>query len=110
MGNLVVRDRNVNNPLQYCGMAPKSHAYCSVPQCKQYQEAGISFHGFPNDVPIRKKWIFALKIGKNVTKFMKVCSRHLLLTILPLGTKDSKFLTFPVKCLETYRTLSEGDL
>ncbi|KAL1441979.1 hypothetical protein MTO96_008127 [Rhipicephalus appendiculatus] len=41
-------------------------AYCCVPLCKQYgylDSCGckVSFHRFPNDPEMRKKWLVAIK-------------------------------------------------
>ena len=55
----------------------KSNNYCDVPQCKSYCSGNISLHHFPKSNKIlRQKWIHALKIGKEVSPFMTVCSKH----------------------------------
>lgn len=48
--------------------------WCCVPQCKFKQ--GDSLHKFPADRILKKKWVVALKIGKNVTSSMFVCAAH----------------------------------
>lgn len=68
--------------------------YCSVPQCTSWAKRNpeLSFHLFPeagkqrvwmetklgNKVMIdrQKAWVLKLKIGKPVSKYMKVCSLH----------------------------------
>jgi hypothetical protein len=57
---------------------------CCVPGCtkKVYEEGGvkISFHKFPEDEELFRKWIVAIRrdIGKEfkVTEHTRVCSRH----------------------------------
>ncbi|XP_035233288.1 THAP domain-containing protein 2-like isoform X3 [Stegodyphus dumicola] len=62
------------------------HTFCCVPGCnsRAQKEPHLSFHRFPasrclrqDDDAIRRraKWICALR-KKNVTDFMKVCSKH----------------------------------
>lgn len=71
-----------------------SNSYCSVPQCSSWAKTNpdLSFHLFPeagkHRVKVesalgdptwmcrRKAWILKLKIGKPVTKYMLVCSKH----------------------------------
>lgn len=72
-----------------------SNHYCCVPQCNSWAKKdvnkGLSFHIFPPEigprvyfetkmgkqlVTRRKAWILKLRIGKPITKFMKVCSLH----------------------------------
>lgn len=82
-----------------------SNHICCVPQCNSWAKRthckDVSFHLFPKEnerkvlvetklglkekVDRRKAWINLLKIGKPVTKFMKVCSLHF--------TKDDYFNT-----------------
>ncbi|XP_064462707.1 uncharacterized protein LOC135373434 [Ornithodoros turicata] len=59
--------------------------HCCVPLCKQRGTKDsdgnkVSFHRFPNDETLYKKWIIAIKRdeGKDfqVTKCTKVCSKH----------------------------------
>lgn len=65
---------------------------CCVPGCKKkvYEEDGgkISFHKFPEDRELFRKWIVAIRrdVGKEfrVTDHTRVCSRHL---------KSSDYLT-----------------
>lgn len=57
-----------------------NHNYCSVPQCRQYLEAGVSLHLFPKDNTMRLKWEAALKFGKPSSSSMKVCSNHFIKT------------------------------
>ncbi|XP_037567456.1 uncharacterized protein LOC119448024 [Dermacentor silvarum] len=61
--------------------------HCCVPWCKQRGPKDpdgnkVSYHRFPRDATLYKKWIIAIKRdeGKffNVTKCTKVCSRHFL--------------------------------
>lgn len=54
----------------------KGVTYCCVPQCSQYASEGISFHLFPKDPILRKKWESALRMGKAATNTMRVCSKH----------------------------------
>ncbi|KAL1416270.1 hypothetical protein MTO96_028103 [Rhipicephalus appendiculatus] len=60
-------------------------AYCCVPLCKQYgylDSCGckVSFHRFPNDPEMRKKWLVAIKREEGplfrVSNTTKVCSNH----------------------------------
>uniref|UniRef100_A0A147BDP8 Putative dna transposase thap9 n=1 Tax=Ixodes ricinus TaxID=34613 RepID=A0A147BDP8_IXORI len=51
--------------------------YCSVPGCKSYAtDKGISFHRYPTDPILRRKWIDALKVGLFQSPSASVCSRH----------------------------------
>lgn len=50
--------------------------YCCVPQCSTYGDTGISFHLFPKDKIMKKKWKTALRIGKPISPSMRVCSHH----------------------------------
>lgn len=61
-------------------MSSKCKRYCSVPQCKQYKDTNISIHCFPKDKKMCKVWQNILKIGKPISKYMSVCSRHFLET------------------------------
>ncbi|XP_063919828.1 uncharacterized protein LOC135134883 [Zophobas morio] len=55
----------------------KSNKYCCVPMCTTYYSSNISFHKFPTlNKLLRQKWINALKIGKEVSQHMVVCSKH----------------------------------
>ncbi|KFM73741.1 hypothetical protein X975_15340, partial [Stegodyphus mimosarum] len=64
----------------------KDNTYCCVPQCKSKGSTNpeLSFHKFPrltksnDDVARwrRMKWICALRIGREITKRMCVCSKH----------------------------------
>ncbi|XP_023211698.1 uncharacterized protein LOC111614559 [Centruroides sculpturatus] len=71
----------------------KSKAFCCVPNCnsKAIRDPDISFHVFPHEKQMifrksefgesqkcnrRKEWIRLLRIGKKVTKYMVVCSKH----------------------------------
>ncbi|XP_029830401.2 uncharacterized protein LOC115315277 isoform X1 [Ixodes scapularis] len=51
--------------------------YCSVPGCKSYAtDKGISFHRYPTDPLLRRKWIDALKVRLFQSPFASVCSKH----------------------------------
>lgn len=51
--------------------------YCSVPQCRKYAfEEGVSFHHYPRDKKLTKRWVSKLKMGKKLTAHAMVCSRH----------------------------------
>jgi len=52
--------------------------YCCVPQCNNYASGGIGFHGFPKDQNLREAWTSALKMGKLITDFDRVCQDHFL--------------------------------
>jgi len=58
------------------------NTHCCVPQCRSRgtTDPELHFHKFPSLLPRdyirRRKWILALRIGKEVTPRMKVCSRH----------------------------------
>lgn len=54
----------------------KSRKICSVPQCSTYCTNEISLHTFPLDPKLSKVWKTKLKIGKPITKNMRVCSLH----------------------------------
>ncbi|XP_039286915.1 THAP domain-containing protein 1-like isoform X2 [Nilaparvata lugens] len=52
---------------------------CAAYNCtERYRKrSGISFHSFPNDAVLRKKWIVALRRdGFNPSKVTKICSNH----------------------------------
>ena len=53
---------------------------CVVGGCLNMPKDGVSFHNFPNDETVRKKWIKAVdstrKHWKGPTKHTKVCSDH----------------------------------
>ncbi|KAK4882496.1 hypothetical protein RN001_005815 [Aquatica leii] len=58
-------------------LSSKSKNNCCVPQCSAtYKNSRISLHSFPKDKFQLKKWTAALKIGKKVSSYMKVCSLH----------------------------------
>ncbi|CAN7977461.1 unnamed protein product [Ixodes persulcatus] len=59
--------------------------HCCVPLCKRYgytSESGrkVSYHRFPTDVALKKRWIAAIKRDEgpffSVSKATKVCSEH----------------------------------
>ncbi|XP_028146882.2 uncharacterized protein LOC114340340 [Diabrotica virgifera virgifera] len=73
----------------------RSNRYCSVPQCSSWEKKNtdVTFHAFPqtgDKYPVRiegklgskvlmkrqEAWKLKLKIGKPITKNMKVCSLH----------------------------------
>lgn len=75
--------------------AESSNHYCCVPKCNSWAkrdlEKELSFHFFPPEsgqkvymettfgkelIERRKAWIHKLRIGKPITKYMKVCSLH----------------------------------
>ncbi|XP_072387136.1 THAP domain-containing protein 2-like [Diabrotica undecimpunctata] len=52
---------------------------CSALNCTQRQKTGtdISFHGFPKDSSLQKKWIIAIRRENfKPTKSSKICSKH----------------------------------
>lgn len=49
---------------------------CCVPQCNTYSCPEISFHYFPKESNLKKKWELALRMGKSASKSMRVCSKH----------------------------------
>lgn len=72
-----------------------SNHYCCVPKCNSWAKKDVdnklTFHLFPPEsgqkiymetklgkqfIERRKAWIIKLRIGKPVTKFMKVCCLH----------------------------------
>ncbi|XP_068085171.1 uncharacterized protein Camp [Anabrus simplex] len=54
-------------------------SYCSVPLCKN-QGSSFSFHQFPQNKEMRKKWLHTIRrkhfTEKNLTENIKVCSHH----------------------------------
>lgn len=75
------------------GAEKRDNTYCCVPQCQSMgsKSPQVSFHKFPNVKSVvqkttvdgrtvvvnrRKEWIRILKIGKEVSKRMVVCSKH----------------------------------
>ncbi|CAN7995051.1 unnamed protein product [Ixodes pacificus] len=79
-------------PQRKKGPPRTSKQFCCVPFCSSARWKGrtTSFHMFPSEVrdaTRRREWIWKLKIGKNVTPTMAVCSNHF--------TKDDFF--FPGK-------------
>ncbi|KAK4882478.1 hypothetical protein RN001_005797 [Aquatica leii] len=55
----------------------KSKNNCCVPQCySTYKSANVSLHNFLNDKFQHKQWVIALKMGKQVSAYMKVCNLH----------------------------------
>lgn len=54
----------------------KSRKICSVPQCSTYCTDDTSLHTFPSNQKLCKVWKTKLKIGKPITKNMRVCSLH----------------------------------
>lgn len=74
------------------------NSYCCVPGCKSWKKRSpeITFHKIPKEGQIkvrvennlglqelvdrRKVWIHNLKIGKDVSPYMKVCSVHFMQT------------------------------
>lgn len=57
-------------------MTGRNGQYCSVPQCLTYRNADITIPYLPKEPKFRAKWAAALKIGKKVAKYIKVCSHH----------------------------------
>ena len=61
-----------------------SHDHCCVPLCtnRRNKSHGVSFHTFPRDAELRKKWISAIKIDEGpdfaITQHTVVCSAHFL--------------------------------
>ncbi|XP_046400287.1 THAP domain-containing protein 1-like isoform X2 [Ischnura elegans] len=52
---------------------------CCAQGCKErfVKGSGISFHGFPSDGELKKKWVIALKRDKFVpTVYTRICSKH----------------------------------
>ncbi|KAF0745173.1 THAP-type domain-containing protein [Aphis craccivora] len=78
----------------------KKHKYCYVPQCStiQYQD-DVTFHTFPKNVILKKKWEHALKM--NITKFtnnINVCSKHFIKDdFLQFKTTNSPFRRVKLK-------------
>ncbi|KAJ8963310.1 hypothetical protein NQ318_018779 [Aromia moschata] len=80
--------------------------YCCVPRCLFWIKRVITFHIFPEQgkhqvslinkfgqkerIDKRKAWILKLRIGKPVSKFMKVCSVHFAEEDYFHRSKDSK--------------------
>ncbi|XP_037507363.2 peroxynitrite isomerase THAP4 [Rhipicephalus sanguineus] len=59
------------------GLRAKSNRMCSVPQCTNRAIFGkVSLHRFPKEKKRRKLWTIKLRIGKQVSKEMVVCSEH----------------------------------
>ncbi|KAK0136696.1 THAP domain-containing protein 2 [Merluccius polli] len=61
----------------------KSRCHCSVPLCQsnKQRQPYLSFHGFPTEVSLRKKWIKAVRRDEGPNFKIKqgstfVCSRH----------------------------------
>ena len=52
--------------------------YCCVPQCNNYASEGLSFHKFPSNIDLKRRWETALKMGKPSSSSMRVCSAHFL--------------------------------
>ncbi|CAN7978537.1 unnamed protein product [Ixodes persulcatus] len=86
-------------PQRKKGPLRTSKQFCCVPFCSSARWKGrtTSFHMFPSEVRDanrRREWIWKLKIGKNVTPTMAVCSNHF--------TRDDFFfpgkLTFSAEC------------
>lgn len=56
--------------------------YCSVKGCKKYasqcRNEDISFHNFPKDANLKRKWIYFCRQGKDwIPKtYSKICSIH----------------------------------
>ncbi|XP_077484099.1 uncharacterized protein LOC144094082 [Amblyomma americanum] len=50
--------------------------YCSVPQCKSRNEAGVSFHFYPKSSKMKKAWMIKLKMGKQPSASAVVCSKY----------------------------------
>ncbi|XP_067014682.2 zinc finger protein 286A [Anabrus simplex] len=53
--------------------------YCSVPMCRN-QGQPYSYHQFPKEESLRKKWLHAIRRhdlrNKSVSRYIKVCSKH----------------------------------
>uniref|UniRef100_A0A8C7Y661 THAP domain-containing protein 1 n=1 Tax=Oryzias sinensis TaxID=183150 RepID=A0A8C7Y661_9TELE len=53
--------------------------HCCVPLCQASSKCNslLSFHTFPSDAEIRRKWLVAIRRDKfTVTPHTRVCSRH----------------------------------
>ena len=67
------------NPEIILRCAMGSRKMCTVPQCtsRADTQTGISLHDFPNETdPRRKVWIERFKIGKELPKNAKACSKY----------------------------------
>lgn len=57
------------------------HEHCCVPECtaSSTYSAGLSFHAFPSDETLRRRWLIQIRRDQFVvSSHSKVCSRHFL--------------------------------
>ncbi|XP_077486820.1 uncharacterized protein LOC144098175 [Amblyomma americanum] len=85
--------------------------HCCVPWCKQRgpKDPGdnkVSYHRFPRDATLYKKWIIAIKrdegIYFKVTKCRRVCSRHFLPSDFIPGVSCGNNLLRQTDCLSVF--------
>lgn len=57
-----------------------AHTYCAATDCsnnsKNCEGTGISFHRFPANQGLRRKWITKCRLGKVNPKASRLCSNH----------------------------------
>ncbi|XP_054714629.1 eukaryotic translation initiation factor 3 subunit G-1-like isoform X2 [Uloborus diversus] len=64
-----------------------NNSYCSVPQCNSHGGSPeLSFHRFPSVELKRKQWQTALRIGREISNYMRACSLHF---------KSNDYLPYP---------------
>ncbi|KAK3920209.1 THAP domain-containing protein 2 [Frankliniella fusca] len=83
---------------------------CCVPQCSELLNPSIRLHYAPSDPKRRREWAQAIRTGKELTKHMRVCSKHFRREdFLPTGTRSLKktavpSLNLPVRSHETAKS------
>ena len=69
-------------------MVYKSNVACCVPQCSERcdKKRKISLHCVPKEAAKRRQWQNAIRSGKPLSDYMRVCSLHFKLTdFIPTG-------------------------
>lgn len=67
----------LNNKI-YTNKEPNMVIYCCVPLCRNIfrKDNDYKFHIFPKNKTLKSMWVNKLRMGKNPSKFSRVCSIH----------------------------------
>ncbi|XP_055069806.1 uncharacterized protein [Misgurnus anguillicaudatus] len=90
----------------------KARCHCSVPFCKsnKQRQPYLSFHGFPTELSLRKKWIRAVRRDEGANFKIKqgstfVCSRHFCDSDYTTASRESDVPIFTTRvCVKRLKT------
>ena len=96
-----------------CNAVIPSHDHCCVPFCQNRRNKTplLSFHMFPKDISLKKKWIAAIKRDEGpefcVTNITVICSEHFVETDYAIGNRQGS-TTRPSRSRKTLRRLKKN--